>query len=977
MNRYIHYITKALVLLLVAFVTPNVKAVEITTNHRPWLEENEFAVDSSLHATLDQIIIFDLEPVDRPGKQHAWMKQDIDYDHNQGHNDRVKYNSKRENDGDWHQAILGNGKDRYHRKEKVLHGKQKKFYLGHHQLRFNSARFVLPDVADISFCIPEEDPYIAALAIETVDGNKVLWSEPGDECRILNLAAGSYRLHILHDPLRIKGHPKKVFVHRLATPFLFGASNSSLVIPDFTVLRGTNGRYVTDATPGPVVPLELSAATVGPHEVWRIDLDSSAVGFGTLYNLSDGNKTPVKFQDGYGGEGIDVGSLLFTGTTEECCGADITVPFIIRDFGSGQITLTLEYNHSGESLTQPVTLDANNQLQWLYQDSGATVFTWDYKGFDCGTECDGSHLPLQEGEVALFAGCDYAGPAIVFQTDVPDLSIYNSAASQGLAMGDKMVSSVRVGPNTLAFLHTGSQYSGSVLGIGGDTACLDGATPGSETASSLQIKNLSQYILSTNTCVNCILTGADLSNDDLSSGNYSGSTFSGADLTDTSFQGATLSSSDFSGLGTILNQTDFTSAGLNCTDMNSADLTAATFGNNTLVTDHSCFLDLSDAVLDYTTFDTQNWRYFNLAGSTMNNVPDILSTAEAPLDLSGGNISSVQWLNGKTLDYVNLGCYASDPSSTTTCPDPNGVSSCSTLQGTGLTGASLKHACFKNGSMEGAFLDYSNLDGADLSGAQLEGKSGGKAATLIGAFMRNVNMSGANLTGVNASNVNFYSSSSTETAQANDLTAPGANFSEAYLEGADFSGSTSNLQSTIWTEAMLINANFSQADLSTNTSGGVNSGTDTTFKGAYLQGAIFDQANISDVDFTSTYWDATGSGGEFNFLIPQNNLNFNGYWKSISLPECPAPEVKYDPVSPPTTPTGTDQNNTCPSGAGGSCDGFWDQPKDDISTAFFKSESSGFPQVGEVADENQCGGTNNPADFCWTVTDNPGKCPEN
>ena len=361
----------------------------------------------------------------------------------------------------------------------------------------------------------------------------------------------------------------------------------------------------------------------------------------------------------------------------------------------------------------------------------------------------------------------------------------------------------------------------------------------------------------------------------------------------------------------------------------------------------------------------------------MNNVPIALSSATEPLDLSGAVLSHVTWLAGKQLDYVNLGCHASQSDQTTACPTPNGLSVCATLQGTALNKTRLKNACLKSSSMEGVFLSASNLDGADMSGAQMSAIIGGKVATLDGAFMRNVNLANADLTGVSAQNIDFYTVSG-GTANATNLTAPGANFTGAYLAYADFSGSTAILQSTNWSSTMALGVNFSQADFSINTSGGINSGTNTTFNGANLQGALFDQSNLDSVNFTNTYWDVLGSGGKLNFLIPKPNIEFIGYWKDISLPECP-PSVMYVSGNPPPMNV-TNESNTCPDGGPGPCDTTWGDPIQDISLAFFKSSLPPlFPQDTSVTADLQCSPSfsdPNPEDFCWITTNSPTLCPD-
>lgn len=1007
----------------------------ISTTEQPWALEEQFALDLTFHATREQTVVLDLESSGRGSKSN----------------------------------------------------------------RKNTVRLLVEQDRRVSFCIPNDEPHITRIKLKRINGGTIQQSRKGDDCEPLRLSAGGYVLEIYHDGRKIMGASRKAFLHQpLKIRFLGSVSDdpvgpaSNLQSANFMAFRNSNGQYFTDNTTDPQFFVIAQATTVGRSEVWRIN--PAGASFGVKFSFSNGNGARMKyFIPSPGNCSIQE---IFTGSVSGCGDGVLGTHGVtarLTDLGAGNFSLYLSDTSCSNCAKGNIGAKNNTDLGWDVGNQGP--FNYDYKGFD-----KSSDLVLQPGEVALFAQCNYAGPAIVFHADTPDLSIYNDAASSGLAMGDNMAASLRVGTDTVASLYTDSQYGDQTETFGVDVPCLD-TTLGIDTVSSLQIDRLDAYIVSSNGCERCDLSGFDFSNEDLSGMNFAESVLSGADLSGTNLQNTNLTSTDFASVDTLFTGANFTGAQLTCTVFGQVDLTMATFGENTFATDQSCYVDLSEATLDYGTFAIEDWRYFDLSGTTMNNVPQVLSTATAPLDLSGAMLSNVGWLAGKQLDSINLGCYASQASQTTVCPPPNtsvsleretlpgpagpatctaktspwdimngeyslawqadgnlvlyrngqaqwathtessgdklcwqgdgnlviyssgaavwasitadaghggnggrlltlwsnglleitdpsgesiwhqgpfGSSICTTLQGTVLTEASLKNACLQNASMEGAFLSFGNLDGADMSGAQLQAVTGGKVTTLESAFMRNVNLSGANLTGVNASNVDFYSTSS-GTADATDMTAPGANFSGAYLAGADFSGSNSNLQSTIWSSAMLLGANFTQADLTTNTSGGVNSGTNTTFNGAYLQGAVFGSALLDDVDFTSTYWDALGSGGSLNFLVPKQNLGFSGYWKDISLPECP-PSLSYDSGNPPPMNV-TDANNTCPNGLPGPCDTVWDQPLQDISLAFFKSALPPlFPQDSSVAADLQCSSSfsdPNPEDFCWITTNNPTLCSEN
>jgi len=288
-----------------------------------------------------------------------------------------------------------------------------------------------------------------------------------------------------------------------------------------------------------------------------------------------------------------------------------------------------------------------------------------------------------------------------------------------------------------------------------------------------------------------------------------------------------------------------------------------------IATDFSCRLDLSKATLDVSTFPIALWRYMNLTSATIHNVSGAtLSTKDAPLDLSKA-----------ILDGVNLSEAV-------------------------LTGAVLKDA-----SLQGTDLAYANLDGANLEGADLAALPNGTVAKLTSAFLRDASLAGANLTGVIANYASFYSSES-GTATASDATMTGAKWNNACLANADFSDAV--LQSTEWTQAVLVGANFHGADLSKNAT----AGEITDFSNAYLQGAVFTNAPVTDADFTNSYWDVFGDA-TLNIQLQSGNVEFTGYWGS--MPECVEAAYPNSNFSSPTLPN-TSASNTCPNGDPGPCD---------------------------------------------------------
>ncbi len=459
---------------------------------------------------------------------------------------------------------------------------------------------------------------------------------------------------------------------------------------------------------------------------------------------------------------------------------------------------------------------------------------------------------------------------------MPDLSIYDGAATAALALGDDTVASVRVGPNTLAVLYKDAQFGGDVLAFTEDAPSLEGTALSGATSSVQTTLTAKELIAKTDACNNCNLTGVDLSDEDMRNGSFDGTVFSEADLS-----GA-----------------DFTGADLKCAGFSNTDLSSTTFGNNAFTTNFSCLLDLTRATLDVKTFEAANWRYFNLTGATfLNAAGATLSTVAKPLDLTGAILNDVTGLSGVILDGADMGCRSS--------------TICTQAQQIDLSKASLQQANLKSADLRGAILEFANLYEADLGSALLlEPAPGQGAASLSGAYLKNANLENADLTGVNLSNANFYSPGTG--AKAEGATMSSANFTGAYLSGADFSNAV--LIGADFTQAVLVGASLVGAEIGADAV----TGASTLFKGAFLQGADFTNVTVGDTSFVSAYVDLTGTGN-LTFQMPQANLEFTGFWKndiSDNNPECV--QVAYN--SNTTPPENTDTTKYCPDGNAGPCD---------------------------------------------------------
>ncbi|MGD2056147.1 MAG: pentapeptide repeat-containing protein [Gammaproteobacteria bacterium] len=859
----------------------------ITTSERPWVKEAELLQDQSLYATLDQVVILDLEPAS-PGDDSLSLR--------------------------------------------------------------NTIRFIVSDTERLSFCIPVQEPHLRTLDIVSATGETVLHAERGDDCTVVELRAGRYILHLFHDATTVDPPGKQAFFRWSNPPrVVLDSIEASAPAWDFFTFKAPNGKYVglanPESNPGAVAAI---SDTVTPATVFLKGnlgiLASSACTPGSL-SLAPYSVTPVAGLGWFppaksGGNLFPDDELLAiaidpnaTAVTQSCTNANSNnfgaciVSFSIEDLGNYAINLVSTDNCISDATT-PIHMDDFGVLK-LDPGAGeaATEFTVDYTGYLCGENgkpgtCSQADLNLQAGEVAVFYQCNFEGPAIVFAADVPDFSVYDDVPIDpiwGFVYGveNDMMASVMVGPDTLVELWdaAGGPQGNTVLGVSEDIACLSG-TALQDKVSQLKIVRAKQYIADTGGCDNCNLTGVDLSNTDLSGKSFVNTIFTNANLNGASFNSATLKGADFSGSTTQLGNNDFSGANLECTDFSGLDLTSVTFGNNTFTTDFTCRLNLASATFDYSTFADTYWRYFNMTGSTVNNVPATLSSSSAPLDLSGAELGKVTWLQGKALDYANLGCYAGVVDSNG-CPT-SGAKVCTTLTSVELNAASLTHSCLDSASLQGADLASANLEAADFTNAAMEPDINNVSVTLDGAFLRDATLRNANLTGASMSNASFYKANNQ--AVASGATMTDTDLSGAYLFGANFSGAT--LRGTNWSNAMLVTVDFSNANLSADSSGFA-----SKFVGAYMQGAVFNGLSVvTGVDFLNTYWglDTSGqtSSGILNYLLPSGNIAFNGaagYLNGAVSDQCVQAAYPDNSLSTSGPPTYTDDTVTCPNGARGPC----------------------------------------------------------
>jgi uncharacterized protein YjbI with pentapeptide repeats len=184
-----------------------------------------------------------------------------------------------------------------------------------------------------------------------------------------------------------------------------------------------------------------------------------------------------------------------------------------------------------------------------------------------------------------------------------------------------------------------------------------------------------------------------------------------------------------------------------------------------------------------------------------------------------------------------------------------------------------------------------------------------------GAHLKNVNLANAKLQGASFQFASFYGSfggatptfpckTNCATASGADLT--GANFSNAYLFGVDFTGAATTINGTQFGSAILTGASFAGAQFQ------VKGGAAPDFTKALLQGTIFDgNANLVNTSLLNAFVDfgAATNPNQGNILYLLLSADYTGFkgWSGQSTPCVQAAYGGFSAV-PPTV------SMTCPNG---------------------------------------------------------------
>lgn len=458
---------------------------------------------------------------------------------------------------------------------------------------------------------------------------------------------------------------------------------------------------------------------------------------------------------------------------------------------------------------------------------------------------------LEQGEVELFQSCGYSGDATVFNRDIADLAVLASSTAKV-----NQAAAVKLGPNTQVILYSEPGFAGTSQTLASDTNCFD-SLPIGTSIGSLQIRPPIAPFSVSSGCSSCQLQGINLSNSVLDGALLSGTDLSNANLTGASLIGTALEDVNLS--QATISQAHFDNADMKGTSWFGVDLrTAASFAN--LILDRAsgfgganlAGVDLTDASLREIDFN-----FTNLSNAKLLHA-----------DLTGANLVQskligTQLTNRAILQKADL--------------------SVSTLTNAQLTDADLTHACLDvataNANFTGAHLDSSSLAGTDFRGATLNGATFAGAdignafytldqlrvANLYQAVFDKQTFLSTNLSGLNFSGASFKG------AVFQNITCGGpTNFTGADLTGATFKQNPPN---------NLSGCNFNGAILQKATLG-VQLGS-STFQcvqiQANLQCAQMQGAQLVGADLTGT--DLTGANltsANLRNAILTNPLSLNG-----------------------------------------------------------------------------------------------------
>ena len=486
-------------------------------------------------------------------------------------------------------------------------------------------------------------------------------------------------------------------------------------------------------------------------------------------------------------------------------------------------------------------------------------------------------------------------------------------------------------------------------------------SPSSATGRNFQNQNLALVNFSRLDLTNANFRGATLKGVSFIRANLTGADFSGATFVDTDppgrnsdFSFARLDSACFIG-AKFQAPTYFTYASLTSVDFSQTDLSNgnAIFGDQPLIFDAAATIRPSFRSTVMNCEFVAKWNQLDLTGANIGACRDQLKPGHdfsgaqmAGVNFDGLDLKGSKW-QGAVLEKASfVGATLDNATGWSTSAGGPAVR----LSGAVFSDASVKNVDFANAQLYGARFTRANLENSRLQTALLTNNPGGtppidNVSNFDSAHLKNVDLSGAKLNSASFRNANFYGSfninngppggfactlvatptsscgsnvppptgftCSCATARGADLTK--ADFTGAFLYGTEFTGSGTLINGTVFTNAVLVAANFNGAKFSLDPSEG---GAPPAFEGAHLQGADFTGAHLPFTLFNGAYLDFRVGGNVMQVWLSGSHTSFNG-WKAPPASIC----VKADYTNHVTKVPTTTATTTCPNGDPGPCGG--------------------------------------------------------
>ncbi|HYC03172.1 MAG TPA: pentapeptide repeat-containing protein [Azospirillaceae bacterium] len=295
---------------------------------------------------------------------------------------------------------------------------------------------------------------------------------------------------------------------------------------------------------------------------------------------------------------------------------------------------------------------------------------------------------------------------------------------------------------------------------------------------------------------NCTFTGA-VTNCDFSRSVLQNCTFTGA-ITNCDFSGCTLINATFA--KATLTGCKFTGATFEGINFAGAVLNGCIFDPVLKLAQGPTTTNNFSGMTVQASWFGKDWSYLNLAGATIQGLPQSFSTQESPINGQNSVFDRVAGLHGRTIQYANF-----------------------------------QQSSFKGTNLSGCDLSFSNF-----SQAVLGGDAAGEGATLVYATLYQCVLTNAVLDYADCAFAVLWG----DAVSLRGASINGTNFSNAFLAEVDFSAIPSFLAGS-FAAACLVGASFRNVTFKNG------QGAQVLMAGAALQGVDFTNAKLGMVTLTN------------------------------------------------------------------------------------------------------------------------------